>query len=108
MTERLPSQVLVSAMLRRVNDAGGFGTVLAKGDPQAGAILVVAREPAGAIRLLERGIQPDGRAGLIDSTPSDEPESYWRRRRSRDPDLWVIELDIADSERFAAETIGFD
>ncbi len=28
------------------------------------------------------------------------------RRRQSDPDLWVIELDIADAERFAAETIG--
>ena len=28
-----------------------------------------------------------------------------RRRRARDPDLWVIELDIAGAERFAAETI---
>jgi len=32
-------------------------------------------------------------------------ESYWQRRRARDPDLWVIELDIASPERFAAETI---
>jgi hypothetical protein len=108
MSERLPTGVLVSAMLRRVNDAGGFGTVLAKGDPQAGAILIVARGPADEPRLIERGIGPDGRAGLIDSTPADDLDGYWRRRRGRDPDLWVIELDIADSERFAAETIGFD
>jgi hypothetical protein len=107
VSERLPTQVLVSAMLRRVNDAGGFGTVLAKGDPQAGGILVVTRG-AGEPRLLERGIGSEGRAGLIDSTPADDLDGYWRRRRDRDPDLWVIELDIADSERFAAETIGFD
>jgi hypothetical protein len=31
---------------------------------------------------------------------------YWRRRRARDPDLWVIELDIAQAERFAAETMS--
>ena len=94
-------------MLRRVNDAGGFGTVLAKGDPQAGAVLVVTIDNGDA-RLFERGIGPDGRPGLIDSTPADDLDDYWRRRRSRDPDLWVVELDIADSERFAAESIGFD
>jgi hypothetical protein len=104
---RLPSGVLVSAMLRRVNDAGGFGTVLAKGDPQAGAVLVVA-VGAGESRLLERGIGPDGRPGLIDSTPADDLDGYWRRRRARDPDLWVIELDIPDSQRFAAESLALD
>ena len=102
---RLPTGVLVSAMLRRVNDAGGFGAVLAKGDAQAGAVLVVAVE-AGASRLLERGIGPDGRIRLIDSTPADDLAGYWQRRRARDPDLWVIELDIAGAERFAAEGLG--
>lgn len=108
MTGRLPTQVLVSAMLRRVNDAGGFGAVLAKGDPQAGAVLVVALERDGSARLWERGIGRDGHPGLIDSTPADDLVGYWRRRRQRDPDLWVIELDIADAQRFAAETIGVD
>ena len=108
MSERLPTQVVVSAMLRRVNDAGGFATVLAKGDPQAGAVLVVAMERGGEAKLLERGIGADGRPGLIDSTPAEDPDGYWRRRRQRDPDLWVVELDIADSQRFAAESIGFD
>ena len=103
--DRLPTGVLVSALLRRVNDAGGFGAVLAKGDAQAGAVLVVAVE-GGATRLLERGIGPDGRPGLIDSTPADDLPSYWRRRRQRDPDLWVIELDIPQAQRFAAETLG--
>ena len=106
MSDRLPTQVLVSAMLRRVADAGGFGAVLARGDAQAGGVLVVALERGAPPRLLERGIGPDGRPGLIDSTPADDLDGYWRRRRQRDPDLWVVELDIADSQRFAAETIG--
>lgn len=105
MDERLPTGVLVSALLRRVNDAGGFGTVLAKGDAQAGAVLVVA-VAGGETRVLERGIGPDGRVGLIDSTPTDGLVDYWRRRRQRDPDLWVIELDIPDAPRFAAETLA--
>jgi hypothetical protein len=106
-SERLATGVLVSAMLRRVNDAGGFGTVLAKGDPQAGAVLIVAIDRAET-RLLERGIRPNGRPGLIDSTPADDLTAYWQRRRARDPDLWVIELDIPDSQRFAAESMALD
>ena len=105
MSGRLPSGVLVSALLRRVNDAGGFGAVMAKGDAQGGAILVIAIDRGAAPRLLERGIGPDGRTALIDSTPPDDLDGYWRRRRARDPDLWVVEVDIAAAERFAAETI---
>ena len=102
---RLPTGVLVSAMLRQVNDAGGFGTVLARGDAQAGTVLVIAVS-GGFSRLLERGIGPDGRVGLIDSTPANDLAAYWQRRRARDPDLWVIELDIAGAERFAAEVLA--
>ncbi|WP_425229051.1 DUF1491 family protein [Sphingomonas sp.] len=107
MTDRLPTRLLVSAMLRRANDAGGFGAVLARGDAQAGAVLVVAVE-AGVSRLLERGIGPDGRVTLIDSTPAEDLAAYWQRRRQRDPDLWVVELDIADAERLAAEALAAD
>lgn len=110
MDGRLPSGMLVTALLRRMNDSGGMGMVLAKGDPQAGGILVIVvdTDPATAERrerVLERGLGSDGRTALIDSTPANDILSYWRRRRSRDPDLWVIELDGASAERFTAETI---
>jgi len=107
MSARLPTGVVISALLRRVNDAGGIGVVRARGDAQAGGILVLLEVGEGARRVLERGLGPDGETALIETGPPDsaEVEDYWRRRRSRDPDLWVIELDIAGGERFAAETI---
>jgi hypothetical protein len=110
MSARLPSGLVVSALLRRVNDAGGIGMVLGKGDAQAGGILVLVSQRGTGQRYLERGIGPDGTTALIETGPGDaveqrESADYWRRRRARDPDLWVIELDIADAERFAAETI---
>lgn len=105
MTRRLPTGILASALIRRVNDVGGFATVRARGDAQAGSMLLVLAERGCSIRMVERGIGPNGAAILIDSTPNDDPELYWQRRRAGDPDLWVIELDVADAERFAAETI---
>ena len=110
MSGRLPSGLLVGAMLRRVNDAGGIGTVLARGDAQGGAILVITLEKGVKSGAYERGIGPEGTVQLIQVGPQDpgtsgEIADYWRRRRQRDPDLWVIELDIALAERFAAETI---
>ncbi|PAX07507.1 DUF1491 family protein [Sphingomonas lenta] len=110
MSERLPSALLASALIRRVHDAGGFAAVRAKGDPESGAFLLITLDRVNQTRLFERGLGPTGHPTMIDSTPADTSpdsvESYWRKRRDRDPDLWVIELDIPDGERFAAETIG--
>jgi hypothetical protein len=104
---RLPSGLSVAAMLRRTNDAGGFGVVRARGEESGGAILVIA-EDGGETTVLERGLGPDGRPSLIESIPGDSIEDYWRRRRSRDPDLWVIELNIPQAKRLVAETLGLD
>lgn len=110
MSDRLPTSLLASALIRRVHDAGGFAAVRAKGDPQSGALLLLALDRGGGARVLERGLGPRGEPAPIDSTPSDPSaesiEDYWRRRRKRDPDLWVIELDSPDAERFAAETFS--
>ncbi|MFC3578649.1 DUF1491 family protein [Sphingomonas hylomeconis] len=109
MSARLPSSVLVGALLRRANDSGGMGMMLARGEPTGGAILVVALENGGNPRMLERGIGPDGKVALLISPqPVEDPAAlthYWQRRRKNDPDLWVVELDSPFAERFAAETI---
>lgn len=103
--------MLVSALLRRVNQAGGFGLVLARGEDMGGIILVQTLEKGRYSGLFERMIDFDGRARLVRCGPeagseSDAVAAYVERRRTSDPDLWVVELDIADAERFAAETMA--
>jgi len=104
---RLTSAVLASALLRRAEAEGGFGAVLAKGDSIAGAIGVILAEKGRRTRFLERSLQPDGTYAWQDSRQSAESEadfqSFLARRRQSDPDLWILELDIACAERFAAE-----
>jgi len=87
--------------LRRVSAAGGHGAVLSRGDPTAGAILLVLADRGVTRRRLERGRTPDGGYGWIASGPKviDEPAAltdYLARRRRNDPDLWVVELDAPD------------
>ena len=110
MEPRLASSVLVSALLRRAQAEGGFGTVIAKGDATAGSIAVVLLERGATPRLFERMLQPDGRYAWRESVSahegSDGMETLLARRRRFDPDLWVVELDIASAERFAAEMNG--
>lgn len=108
MTEgRVTSQILVSALLRRAQAEGGFGAVLAKGDATAGAVMVVLAERGVRTALLERLLQPDGTYAWQDSSRAAADEDAFRalldRRRRIDPDLWLVELDVASAERFAAE-----
>lgn len=106
---RLTSAMLVSALVRRVNAEGGFATVIHRGDAQAGAIMVECVDRGTRNLLLERSTGLDGGDGwrMVDAPLADEVAYAERldKRRRFDPDLWVIELDIADAERFAAETI---
>lgn len=108
MIARLPTHLAVGALLRRVNDAGGFAVVRASGDPQGGAVLALVEE-GGRMHAVERHIDLDDRESLVHAGPTDgdstKVEEYWQRRRARDPDLWVIELTVPEAERFIAETI---
>lgn len=107
MTPRLTSVLLVQALLRLAESEGGFGMVLAKGDDSAGAVAVVLLEKGGNPRFLERILSAGGSylwqsRGQGTENKSDFSE-YLAKRRRIDPDLWLIELDVACAERFAAE-----
>jgi len=113
MNARLTTQMLVSALLRRVDYEGGFATVLHKGDPIGGVILVQLLHHGTFHALLERMTGLDGRQSLVPCGPQNSPQDieindYISRRRRSDPDLWLVELDIAQGERFAAETLCVD
>lgn len=110
MSDRLATELRVGALLRRVNDAGGIAMVLAKGDRHDGAILILTYEKSRFSGILEPVAPIDGAARLERVGPdlscdSTQVADYWQRRRHADPDLWVIELDIASAEWFAAETV---
>lgn len=102
---RLASRVAVDALLRRVTAAGGFGAVLARGDSEAGAIAVVTRE-AGSETLLAPVLAPSGRYELAAMASGEAVAGWIERARRRDPDLWVIELDIPQAGQFVAEILS--
>lgn len=107
---RLTSAMLVGALRRRVAAAGGFATILVKGDAISGVILVQTMDRGAESGLFERVPNLQGSYALMrcGPTPEEGPEAlnlYVARRRRSDPDLWIIELDIPEAERFAAETI---
>jgi hypothetical protein len=104
---RLASGVKVSALLRRVSAAGGFGAVLARGDATAGSIAIVTRV-RGEDTLLSPMFAASGGYEWVAIAAGDAIAASIERARRNDPDLWVIELDIPDAARFVAETMGND
>lgn len=108
MEGRLQSSILVNALQRRAESEGGFAAVLAKGDPTAGAILVILAERGEKIKILERLLEEGERyawreVGKQALANEQELQKFLERRRRFDPDIWLIELDVASAERFAAE-----
>src|SRR3546814_10649040 len=60
MEPRLSSSGFVTALMRRAESEGGYAAVLAKGDPTAGAVLVILAERGRKLRIMERSLQPTG------------------------------------------------
>lgn len=109
MSERLPARIEVSALLRQVQAEGGFGTILARGDPDAGTLMVVLCERGADYRAFERMPRADGERiwQCTRKNNADLPEEFpdWLKKRQRqDDDLWIVELDIARGERFIGLT----
>lgn len=105
---RLPAHLEVAGLIRATEAAGGFATVLSKGERDAGTILILTIERGGNARLWERMPRLDGRREFEvvreqDSENKDDFEKYLARRTERDSDLWLIELDVPNGERLIAE-----
>lgn len=104
---RLPAHLEVSSLIRLAETNGGSAMVLAKGEPDAGTILIVTMYRGEDARLYERMPQLDGTRTFVQSSiqaienPSEISE-YLARRRNQDPDIWIIEVDIDEAERFVA------
>lgn len=106
---RLPAHLEVSALVRQVNQAGGFATVLSTGEPEAGTIMVVTCCNGRDYAAWERMPQLDGTRAWTCSRQAKLGEEadfseYVNRRLTQDSDLWIVELDIARGERFIGLT----
>lgn len=85
--------------------------VLAKGDETAGALLLITLEKGVNTGAWERTWATDGAyrwTPIFDQVIEKEAEisAFCARRRAADPDLWIVELDIADAAQFAVEMDG--
>ena len=106
---RLPAHVEVGALLRRAQGTGDFATILRKGDAERGSVLLVISSRGRHVACLERALSVEGtytwqQVGPADSASSADVSRFLTKQTRFDADLWAVELDIADAERFIAET----
>lgn len=104
MDSRIPAHIEVSGLIRATETAGGFGTVLAKGERDAGTLLIICCHRGTPAHAYERMPQADGSRKFVLAKVEDpenpaEFTAFWQRRRRQDGDLWVVELDVANAER---------
>ena len=108
---RLPAHLEISAIIRLVQAQGGFAAVIAKGERDAGTILLIVSERGRDEQLLERMPNLEG-ARLWSVTRTQDADNsrdfveYIERRRRQDSDIWVLEADVADRERFIESLAG--
>ncbi|RDC61161.1 hypothetical protein HME9302_02380 [Alteripontixanthobacter maritimus] len=104
---RLPAHLEASAILRLVSAQGGFGTVIAKGERDAGTIVIIVMPRGAPAQFLERMPELDGSRSYT-VTRIEDPENkqefsdYLARRQRQDRDLWILEADVEDAARFTA------
>lgn len=113
MNARLASGLFVTALLRQAHARGGSAVLVARGDPTAGALLIICREKGRLTSLCEQQLAQNGRyiwapLPLADGLTDEGLDILCRRRRHIDPDLWIVELDIVNAERFIAEMSDYD
>ncbi len=111
MSDRLPARLEATALMRQVEAQGGFATVIQRGNETRGALALLIAQRGLLRALIERRMEADFAYRWTIVVTADEANTEKFRDSVNklvqfDPDCWLIELDVADAERFIAETIA--
>lgn len=109
MEPRVASNIQVKAIQRIVEAQGNFVAVIARGDPISGSILIIGRVRSQIPVIYERFPNMDGGyewqiSGPKSAESENDVNAWLEKRRSRDPDIWLLELDVASDEQLAELT----
>ncbi|MFP1132107.1 DUF1491 family protein [Asticcacaulis sp.] len=104
----LPTDLWVSALIRRAEQGGAFAYVLKKGDARAGAVILKITHLRERETYILRQVTAGDEVKWMKPITSHDPEaieSYIERERRFDSDLWVVEIEDTEGRHFLTESI---
>ena len=105
----LSTDIWVGALIRRAQLAGAFATVVKRGDPTGGAVLVKAYNPRSReASLFVSAFRGEGeRVWMqpVDSHAEPDLDAYVEKQSRFDRDLWVVEIEDAQGRHFLTEPV---
>lgn len=109
--ERLSTSVWVDALVRRVQVAGSAAFVLQKGDASRGDVLIKVSDLQGEAAVFAPRTSMEGKRVFVDlriqgvGPIEADVDDYVRKAKSRDGDLWVVEIEDRDKRHFLTEPV---
>ncbi|MDC7676199.1 DUF1491 family protein [Asticcacaulis machinosus] len=104
----LSTDFWVGALLRRIEQGGGFGYIAQKGDAKAGGVIIkVINLMTRQGYLLREAQTQDGAVWMRPIKTDDELEidNYLQKQMKFDPDLWVVEIEDREGRHFLTEKV---
>lgn len=99
MDDRLPTHLWVSAHIRAADAQGVAMTVVRKGDPSRGTVILKINRLDRTFSVLVQTREADGerlfwaRGTGADPVPEADADAYIARQLRYDPDVWVVEVE---------------
>jgi len=94
---RPPTELFVKAQIRLAAQEGVPVTVIHRGDPTSGTVILKINLLNGTARVLIEAQSERGRiwtpATTTDPMPDAAAEAYLARQPDMDPDVWIVEIE---------------
>jgi len=104
----LSTDLWVSALIRRAEQAGAFAYVFKKGDARAGAVILrilnLRSRETLLLRQMTAGDETKWIRPIADAS-AEAIDAYLTRERRFDPDLWVVDIEDTEGRHFLTEAI---
>lgn len=101
--DRLPTSLWLDAHIAKCQQEGLFVTIINKGAPYSGTVLLKLNGQGNGFRILTQIRDIEGNLGWMHALGKEDVEetvidAYIRRSLERDPDIWVVEIEDRNLE----------